>query len=401
MTMTTTALRSTDPDLLLDPETHAAGDPHAAWTWMRAHAPVHWHEPGEYPGFWSVTRYADVREVYRDARRFSSAHGVLLRPRASGPDPGAGQTLALTDPPRHQHLRALIADWFSTRSVRLLEAPIDQTVHTLIEHTAGIGDCDFVHDLAGRLSLYVICDIIGIPASGWEEMFQWTNEAFEAEDPLARALAHQRVMEAFADLMYQRMEHPADDLISALANGAPGGGLLSEQEIILNCENLLGATENGRLALIGAMLAFFDHPGQWRRLREDPGLMGTAIEEILRWTSSATHSMRTATEPADLHDRKIEAGDRVVLWLPSANRDEEVFGDPFRFDIGRNPNRHLALGSGVHVCIGGTLARTQLRVLLSALLEPALRIEQRGPAVRVASIAVNGAASLPVRIGAA
>jgi cytochrome P450 len=208
-------------------------------------------------------------------------------------------------------------------------------------------------------------------------------------------------MEAFADLMYQRMEQPTDDLLSALANGSPGGELLGEREITLNCENLLGATENGRLALIGAMRAFFEHPEQWRRLREDPGLMPTAIEEILRWTSSATHSMRTATESVSLHGHRVEAGDRVVLWLPSANRDRSVFAEPFRFDIGRNPNRHLALGSGVHVCIGGALARAQLRILLTALLRPALRIEQRGPARPVASIAVNGPASLPVWIGGA
>jgi cytochrome P450 len=393
--------RLADPDCLLDPATHADADPHAVWTWMRRNAPVHRHAPAEFPGFWSVTRYEDVRAVYRDSSRFSSAHGVLLRPRSAGSDPGAGQTLALTDPPRHQHLRALIADWFSTRSVRVLEASIDETVRTLVERAGGLGACDFVHDVAARLSLYVICGIIGIPASRWEEMFRWTNEAFEAEDPAVRALAHQRVMEAFADLMYQRMEEPTDDLVSALANGSPGGELLTEQEIMLNCENLLGATENGRLALIGAMLAFFDHPDQWDRLRADPALMPHAIEEVLRWTSSATHSMRTAAEPAVLRGQRIERGDRVVLWLPSANRDEDVFADPFRFDIGRSPNRHLALGSGVHVCIGGTLARAQLRILLTALLSPALRIEQRGPAVRVASIAVNGAASLPVWIGGA
>lgn len=385
---------------LVDPELHATGDPYPLWRWMREHAPVHWHPPAELPGFWSLTRYDDIRAVYRDPGRFSSAHGVLLRPLKHGTDPGGGQTLALTDPPRHKKLRSLIADWFSARAVRSLEAPMRVMVRRLLAEAIDRGECDFVHDIAARLSHNVICDIMGVPADDQDLLFLWTNEAFDSPDPAARALAHQQVMQYFRDLMYQRMLEPTDDLVSRLVTGTVDGELLTEKEIFLNCENLMGATENGRLSLIGGMLAFLDHPDQWARLRTDPGLLPTAVEEILRWTSSATHSMRTATEPVEIRGRRVEAGDRVVLWVPSANRDEDVFSDPDRFDIARSPNRHLALGGGEHFCIGSILARTELKVLYSELLDMAGAIDKNGPVVRVHSIAVSGPESLPIRISA-
>jgi cytochrome P450 len=205
-------------------------------------------------------------------------------------------------------------------------------------------------------------------------------------------------MEYFMELLYDRMAEPADDLVSALVNGTVHGELLSEHEVLLNCENLIGATENGRLALIGGMLAFLRHPGQWHRLCQDRGLLPGAVEEIVRWTSSATHSMRTATRPCTIRGRHIEAGDRVVLWLPSANRDEDVFEDPYRFDIARRPNRHIALASGEHFCIGSTLARAEMRALFTELLDSTHVIEESGPVTLVRSNAVNGPASLPVRL---
>ncbi|HCU50844.1 MAG TPA: cytochrome P450 [Micromonosporaceae bacterium] len=365
---------------------------------MRAHAPVHWHPPGELPGFWSLTRYEDIRAVYRDHRVFSSAHGVLLRPAKCGVDPGGGQTLALTDPPRHKQLRGLIADWFSARSIRALEDSIRSTVQTLLARAVARGECDFVHDVAARLSHHVICGLIGVPEADQENLFQWTNDAFNATDPAAQALAHQQVMQYFLDLMYQRMVEPTDDLVSTLVSGNVDGELLTEKEIFLNCENLIGATENGRLALIGGMLALIEHPDQWQRLHADRELMPAAVEEILRWTSSATHSMRTVTEPTALRNQRIEAGDRVVLWIPSANRDEEIFTDPDRFDIGRTPNRHLALGAGEHFCIGSILARAETRILLAELLSTVDRVELAGTVVPVHSTAVNGVEHLPVRM---
>jgi len=385
------------PADLTDPELHATGDPHAVWRWMRENSPVHRHEETELPAFWSLTRHADVRAAYRDPATFSSARGVLLRPVRYGDDPGGGQTLALTDPPRHKQLRSLVAKWFTERSARGLEEPIRRAVRATLDLAMARGECDFVHDIAGRLSIYVICGLMGVPEADHEKIFNWTNEAYAAHTPLA---AQHQLMEYYGELMYQRMEEPADDIVSALANGVPAGELLTEQEILLNCENLIGATENGRLAIAGGVHALLDHPDQLARLRADRGLVNTAVEEILRWVSSATHSMRSATRDTEIRGQRIAAGDWVVLWVPSANRDEEVFADPYRFDVGRTPNRHLALGIGEHFCLGATIARTQMRVLLTELLDHVGGLELAGPVEPVASVAVGGPATLPLRVTA-
>ena len=380
---------------LLDPELHADGDPHALWRWMRQNDPVCRHPATDYPEFWSVTRYEDIKAVYRDPATFSSAHGVLLRRTSQGDDPGAGLTLALTDPPRHKALRSIVADWFSTRSVRALEHTIDTAVRAVLARAIEQGECDFANDIAARLSLYVIGGILGVPEADHENLFNWTNEAFHASASLA---AHQSLLQYLIDLMYQRMIEPTGDLLSALVTGEIDGELLTEEEILLNCENMIGATENGRLALIGGMQALLEHPDQWRRLREDRRLLPSAIEEILRWTSSATHSMRTATRPVVIGGRRIDAGDRVVVWLPSANRDESVFPDPDRFDITRSPNRHVAFGGGVHFCVGSALARAEARILLTGLMDLVGHVEQCGPVERVRSIAVSGPERLPVSL---
>jgi cytochrome P450 len=393
--VTAPALTRVDPAALIDPELHATGDPHELWRWMRRHAPVHRQPPTDLPGFWSLTRYEDVRAVYRDPETFSSARGVLLRPILAGDDPAGGMTLALTDPPRHKQLRSVVADWFSTRAVRSLEGYVRSAVRAVLARAVQRDEIDFVHDVAGRLSMYVIGSILGVPEPDQEDLFRWTNEAFEAGISLA---AHQDLMRYFADLMQLRAAEPTDDLVSMLVGGEVGAELLSEEEILLNCENIVGATENGRLAIAGGMLAFLQHPDQWQRLAADRGLLPTAVEEVLRWTSSATHSMRIATRGGVVGGQRIEAGERVVLWVPSANRDEAVFADSSRFDVGRSPNRHLALGIGEHVCIGGTLARAQLRILLTELLDTAGGMEQTGPAHRVRSLAVAGPETLPMRV---
>jgi cytochrome P450 len=385
------------PAALTDPMTHATGDPHAAWAWMRAHAPVYRHGAGDLPAFWSLTRHEDIRAVYRDTDTFSSSRGVLIRPAKAGDDPGGGLTLALSDASRHKQLRALMADWFNTRAVRALDGYVRAATRTVLDRTTGEPECDFATDVAGRLSLSVISHILGVPDEDHEDLYRWTNEAFEAHTSL---VAHPDIVGYFMELLYRRMEDPAGDLLSALVHGTVDGELLSEEEAVLNCENLIGATENGRLALIGGMKAFLDHPEQWERLRAAGGLLPGAIEEVLRWTSSATHSMRVAVRACEIRGQQIEAGDRVVLWLPSANRDEAVFDDPYRFDVARTPNRHIALAAGAHFCIGSTLARAEMRVLFSELLGSNVVIEPTGSARALRSIAVNGPESLPVRITA-
>ncbi|MQS36123.1 cytochrome P450, partial [Streptomyces katsurahamanus] len=372
---------------LVDPRFHATDGPHAVWRRLREDDPVHWHEPGQYPGFWSLTRYDDIRAVSMDAGTFSSARGILLRPSAQGEDIGGGRTLALTDPPRHKALRALVSDWFTTRSVRDLEEFMRGAVRDVVARALERRECDFVTDIAARLPLYVICRLMGVPPAEQELLFSLTRQAFAAGAPEARSAAHQQIMQYFIELMYRRMDEPADDLVSALVSGTVDGELLTEEEILLNCDNLLvGGTENVRLAVSSGMSAFLDHPGAWEAVRADRELLPGAVEEVLRWTSSATHLLRTATRSVVLHDREIREGDRVVLWIPSANRDERVFDQPDRFDVARRSNRHLALGIGEHFCLGGMLARVEMRLMFDELLDSVRRVERTGPPVPVESI---------------
>ena len=384
---------------LANPALYSHGDPYAVWRWLRANDPVYWHPPAELPGFWVLTKYEDVRAVYRDPATFSSAGGILLRPEDYGEDPGGGSTLALTDPPRHRQLRALVDDWFSPRSVRVLDAEMRDVAHDVIMLALERGRCDFVTDIAARIPLYVICKMMGVPKNEWERIFKLTNDAFGAGDALERRLAHLEILQYFEDLAKMRAKSPADDLVSVLASAEIDGRKLTLDEMILNCDNLLvGDTENTRIAASGGMLAFIKNPDEWQSLAAEPALLHSAVEEVLRWTSTATHIMRTTTRPVTIRDRHIEAGERVTLWNPSANRDECVFDDPDSFNVRRKPNRHLALGTGEHFCLGGTLGRAELRLVYEELLRTTERIELDGTPIMLSSIVVNGPEHLPVRL---
>jgi cytochrome P450 len=384
---------------LTDPNLYSHGDPYAQWRWLREHEPVYWHPPAELPGFWALTKYDDARAVYRDPATFSSAGGILLRPENYGDDPGGGRTLALTDPPHHRQLRAVVDDWFSPRSVRALEAEMRDVARDVIIQALDRERCDFVTDIAARIPLYVICKMMGVPRSEWERLFTLTNEAFGAGDAPERRLAHLEILQYFESLVNVRTKCPADDIVSVLATAQIDGRKLTLDEIILNCDNLLvGGTENTRIAASGGMLAFLQHPDQWQALSTEPRLLPSAVEEVLRWTSTATHIMRTATLSVTLRDRRIGAGERVTLWNPSVNRDESVFDDPDCFTIDRKPNRHLALGTGEHFCLGGTLGRAELGLVYQQLLSNTERIELDGTPVMLSSIVVNGPEHLPVRL---
>jgi cytochrome P450 len=384
---------------LVDPVLYSEGDPYAIWRWLRASDPVRWHPPGEFPGFWILTKYDDVRAVYRDPATFSSAGGILLRPSKDGADPGGGRTMALTDPPRHRQLRALVDEWFTVRAIRGIEEELREVAQQVVCEAVARERVDFVREIAARMPLYVICAMMGVARSDWSYIFELTSQAFSATDIAAQRDAHMNIILYFSDLADSRAVKPEDDLVSVLASAEVAGEKLTPDELVLYCDNLLvGGTENTRIAAAGGMLAFIEHRDQWENLAAQPGLMPSAVEEVLRWTSTATHIVRTATTPVIIRDRQIAAGERVTLWNPSANRDEDVFTDPDRFDIGRQPNRHLALGAGEHFCLGSTLARAELRVLYAELLRQAGAVELDGVPIRLGSIVVNGLESLPVRL---
>jgi cytochrome P450/aminoglycoside phosphotransferase (APT) family kinase protein len=383
-----------EPAMLTDPDTHARGASWQIWRWMRQHAPVYWHPAGAYPGFWSVTGHADVRRVYLDDATFTSTRGVMLRPLELGDDPAGGLTLALVDPPRHGEIRALIGDLFTGRSARELDHLIRRQVRDRLDAFLADGG-DFIGQVAVQLTVGLTSAVIGVPAADHDQLLRWTSEAFEHGRSLA---THQEFMGFLLELIDVCAEEPGDDVISRLTTGTVGGNRLSTAEILLNCENIIGATENAGLSMGSAVVAFAEHPDQWALLARRRALLPTAVNEILRWSANAAHSMRVATGPAVLRGQAIAAGDRVVLWLPSANRDEDVFDRADEFLAARRPNRHLSLGAGPHACIGAALARAQLSALLSELLDRGMWVEPTGPVVPLRSIVVRGPASLPARV---
>ena len=384
---------------LVDPALYSDGDPFAQWRWLRENDPVHRHEPTDYPAFWALTKYDDVKAVFRDAEAFSSAQGILLRPSGHGADPGGGRTLALTDPPRHRQLRGLVDEWFTVRSVRAIEAEMRQVAGSVIDLAVQREQCDFVEDVAARVPLYMICSMMGVPQADWERLFTLSRQAFGAGDAMTRRFAHMDIMGYFQNLAAEKTAKPGEDLVSVLVTGRIDGEPLSQEEILLNCDNLfVGGAENTRIAASGGMLAFLERPEQWRLLVADPALLPTAVDEVLRFTSTPTHILRTATRPVEIRGRQIAAGDLVTLWLPSANRDEDVFEHPDRFDVRRQPNRHLALGFGEHFCVGSVLARVEIRFLYQEIIERQLEVRAAGDPVPLDSIVVNGPKHLPVKL---
>lgn len=382
------------PESLVDPRFHVYGNPHRLWSWMRKNTPVYQHAPSELPGFWSVTCYKDIRHVYSNPDIYSSAFGVLLRPAKLGEDPGNGITLALTDPPYHKKLRSLMAKWFTMKHALSLEDIIRKKVKKLLENATNKEICNFTHDVTSPLALYVTCYLLGIPEADQENVFNWTHEAFSSGISLA---THQSFMLYFGKLMHDRMKNPTDDLASCIAHETVDDELLSENEILLNYENLLGATENAGLSMASSVLVLLQRPSIWKALCKHHALLDTGIEELFRWSSSATHSMRTVVKTTKLAGYTLEVGDRVVVWLASGNRDESVFENPNHLNLTRSSNRHLSLGHGEHFCIGNALARVQMKILLTELMDMKYSFVLENEPTPIQSIYVNGPENLPVR----
>ncbi|HEX2171624.1 MAG TPA: cytochrome P450 [Dehalococcoidia bacterium] len=396
---------------LADPRIFEAGQAHDIWRRLRAEDPVHWNEPTSYfPGFWSVTRYHDIVAVSRDPETFISGRGItmMVDPENPSPSSGAGKMLIAIDPPRHVRLRRLVNRGFTPRMVARLEPHIRDIATDILDDVAPRGECDFVLDVAARLPLAVICEMLGVPRDAWDTMFQLTNRVLGAGDPeyqtvegdpQATAEQGQREMFGyFVRLLIDRRKAPREDLVSVLTGAEVEGERLTDEEILYFCYLLiLAGNETTRNAISGGVRALIDHPDQRRHLAADLGLLPSAIEEILRWTSPVVHMARVASRDTELAGRRISAGQKVLLWYPSANRDEAVFPDPYRFDITRAPNDHLAFGVGEHFCLGSGLARLELRVIFEELLRRLPDIELAGEPQRLRSTFIGGIKHMPVR----
>ena len=400
-----------DPLELVDPARYARdGYPHTAWTKLRAETPVAWMEPPGWRPFWAITKHADIVEVSTRPERFSSAQGITLA-RADAPAIKPPEMVVLLDPPRHGPMRRIVMRRFTPAAVRAKLADIERIAVEILGSAAaagGAGDFDFVSSIAAPFPLAVIAWILGVPRDDWTLLYRWTNEVIGKDDPEYRRpgeRAGQTLMRArgelhhyFERLLADRRADPHDDLVSELIAGEMDGKPLTADQLLAYCELLVEAgNETTRNAISGGLLAFCTHPDEWKRLRERPEQMPDAVEEILRWVSPISHFTRVATEDCELHGVGIRAGDQLALYFASANRDEDVFDDPFAFRVARRPNPHLAFGFGEHFCMGAQLARVEIETMFRLLLARLDSFELAGSVERLRS-AVNGSIKrLPLR----
>jgi cholest-4-en-3-one 26-monooxygenase len=393
---------------LIDPDIYErGGPPHPQFAWLREHAPVFWHAQGggpDWPGFWAVTRHAEIEQVSRHPEIFSSAR------RTSNfyelPEK-AVQTRRLgilnADPPQHTRLRGLVNRGFTPRMIGRLEERITEICGRLLDDITRQREADFVADMAAPLPVQVICELVGAPPEDHRKLYELTNRMASADDPQVSSpegfIAARREMFGYAaGLAEQRRQQPRDDIVTRLLQPDDAKDELTAAEFGTFFLTLVVAgNETTRNAAAGGMLAFFQHPDQWLRLLADPALIPAAAEEIVRWVSPINQQRRTATSQTVLGGQSIAEGDKVVLFYTSANRDEDVFTDPQEFDIARDPNPHLGFGFGPHFCLGRHLAALELRVLLQAVTERIPGITLDGEVSRLRSNFINGIKHMPVR----
>jgi len=403
---------SPDKINIIGPDHYAKnGYPHAEWAYLRKHEPVFWCEHPNTDPFWAITRHADIVHISKQPRLFLNGPRLLIFVNDPGmeqaPTPPFRHLLGM-DPPEHGEYRSIVSRRFTPRAVRELEPQIDAITKQVLDGVAGRERVDFVIDVSAKIPLAVIAELLGVPRKDWEQLFQWTNETIGGSDPeFQRGATTQETLDRarialfqyFTDMVADRIKHPTNDITSIVANARVNGQPLPQLELLSYFFLLVVAgNETTRNATTGGLLALIENPDQWERLRRNPSLMKSAVEEIVRWTSPVIQFARTAAEDTEIRGKKIRAGESVCLFYPSANRDEEVFDEPFRFDVGRNPNPHLAFGIGEHFCLGANLARLELEVIFRNLIERLEHAELDGPVERLRSSFVGGIKHMPIRM---
>jgi cholest-4-en-3-one 26-monooxygenase len=411
------------------------GYPWREWDLLRREAPVFWYERPGFEPFWALTKHADIGWVSRNPQLFSnrqrlrldSIEGVEIlergrerQARRYGSSPADPPDFIFTDPPEHRAYRGMTSRRFTPKAMTEIERHLDALATTYVGEFGAVlaerfpeGDAvDFVHELAARLPVTAICEMAAVPPADWERIFRWTEVLVGAGDPdfqtpgEDREETVRRVGREWRDyttwLIERRRDEGAggDDLVSMLIRAEIDGRPLTQREMINYIMLLLAAgNETTRNAMTGGVQALLQHPDELRRLVDDPSLVDSAVEEILRWTSIVIQFARTCTADSEIRGQRIRRGETVGLFYPSANRDEEVFADPYRFDLTREPNPHFAFGGyGEHFCLGANLARWELRIMLRELLPLLPQMELAGPAELVAgSLHVGGIKRLPVR----
>ena len=397
---------------LLDRDVFARGVPHSWFTYLREHDPVFHHREPDGPGFWVVSKHADVRDVGRDPTTYSSDPVAPLEetPTLAVSPSTRGRTLISMDPPEHTRYRKLVNHGFTPRMIKALESHIRELTVRIVSRAVAKGTCDFVVDVAAELPLEVIVELMGVPREDRHKIFEWTNISLGRADageidPEYRLdddqleQTHLEMFRYVQDLCGRRRREPGNDIMSELLQAEADGDGLTDVELAAFFQFLSSAgNETTRNAAAHGLSAFLADPQEWDKLVQDPeGLAGSAAEEILRWATPVMYLRRNVTCDTELRGRALKKGEKVSIWYISANRDEEVFKDPFRFDIERRPNDHLALGGGgPHFCLGASLARLELRILFEELARQVPSLEALGPPAYLRSNVVAGIKHLPV-----
>ncbi len=365
---------------LLDPA--VLSDPYPLFHRLRTEDPVHWEADLE---FWALTRYADALYALREDSLLSSA--IHDSPRPGGVGLSSARWFVFLDPPRHTRLRALVHSAFTPQVVEGLRARIQAIVDELLDRAAEAGRLDLIADLGFPLPAIVIAELLGVPAEDRAQFRAWSADlaaagglvrmAADGAERLSRARAGGAALNAyFRDIIRERRRAPRDDLVSRLTGVQSAEGTLSEEELVDTCALLLFAGHETTTNLIGnGMLALLRHPDELSRLRADPSLIGSAVEELLRYDSPVQMRVRVARETVEIGGRRIAKGQRVLILVGAANRDPARFPDPDRLDIARPDNRHLAFGHGIHFCTGAPLARLEGAIAIRRLLRRFPRLE--------------------------
>jgi cytochrome P450 len=403
--------RAFDPltlDLITPEHYERHGYPHGEWTWLRRHDPVFWYERSNVDPFWAITKHADIIEIGKQPEIFLNAPRLAVFTNDIAPPPeGTARHLLNMDPPEHARYRRVTSGWFTPRAIRAMDGKVARATREVLDDAAEKTDADFVRDVSARITIAVIAEMLGVPRPDWELLFRWTNEIIAPQDPefqhgstpeetLQRARVE--LFTYFNDLSTERRARPTDDIVSMVANSKIHGAPLPPVELLSYYFLLVVAgNETTRNAMTGGMLAFLEHPAEWQKLRRDPALLDSAVEEIVRWTTPVIQFSRTATRDYTLRGKTVRTGQSVCLFYASGNRDEEVFDDPFAFRIDRDPNPHIAFGMGEHVCLGAHLARLELHHAFAQLRQRLESCEPAGPAERVRSSFVGGIKRAPMR----
>jgi len=388
---------------------------HAALTHLRAHNPVAWVDNPPYRPFWAITKHADIMAIERANDLFLSEPRPLLAPAEADDfakaqlDAGMGlRTLIHMDDPHHRKVRAIGADWFRPKAMRDLKVQVDRLAKRYVDRLREIGpECDFVTEIAVNFPLYVIMSLLGLPEDDFPRMHMLTQEMFGGDDeeynkrgksPEEQLTILLDFFTYFSELTASRREHPTEDLASAIANGRVDGEPLSDVDTASYYVIVASAGhDTTKDAISGGLLALIENPSELERLRQNMDLMPTAVEEMVRWATPVKEFMRTAAEDTTVRGVPIGKGESVYLAYVSGNRDEEVFDDPFRFDVSRDPNKHVAFGYGVHFCLGAALARMEMNSLYSELIPRLESIELAGEPELAATTFVGGLKHLPIR----